>query len=96
MRITFNDSCVFVSGVTELTVVNFEAFCQQIQQALGTDRQNVDFDLASTSFIDSSGLGALVRLRRSISGDFKLIHPQPCILKLLEFSRLHAFFTVVN
>jgi anti-sigma B factor antagonist len=56
-------------------------------------------DLSDVSFIDSTGLGALVEAvtaARAGGGDLQLVVTQPHIMKLLELTGLDAVFTVVS
>ena len=55
-------------------------------------------DLKDVTFIDSSGLGALVSAlktlkRQSGSGDLRLARVQPPVISLLEIIRLNRVFT---
>jgi anti-sigma B factor antagonist len=55
-------------------------------------------DLDAVTFIDSSGLGALVSALKTIkrsngSGDVKLARVQPPVVSLLEIIRLNRVFT---
>jgi anti-sigma B factor antagonist len=60
--------------------------------------RNLVIDLKDVSFIDSSGLGALVSAlktlkRSSGSGDVRLARVQPPVISLLEIIRLNRVFT---
>ncbi len=51
----------------------------------------LDVDLAELDFIDSTGLGTIVRARQRIrahGGDLRLCHPRPSVAKVLEISGL--------
>jgi anti-sigma B factor antagonist len=59
--------------------------------------RNLVIDLKDVSFIDSSGLGALVSAlktlkRSSGSGDVRLARVQPPVISLLEIIRLNRVF----
>jgi anti-anti-sigma factor len=54
-------------------------------------------DVAGMSFIDSSGLNALVRARRvaqECASELRLRHPTPTFLQLLEITRLETVFVI--
>jgi len=60
---------------------------------------HVMFDLTNTVFADSTGLGALVRLRRITveSGQqFYVIAPQAAIAAALQMMKLDAFFNIMD
>ena len=61
------------------------------------DRQLI-LDLPSVTFIDSSGLGALVSALKRLkqvdpAGDIRLAHVQPSVMAVLEIIRLHRVFS---
>ena len=61
-------------------------------------RRNLVVDLKTVSFIDSSGLGALVSALKTLkanggNGDVRLAHVQEPVVALLEIIRLNRVFT---
>lgn len=65
------------------------------KQTLGTKK--VILNLAEVNFIDSGGLGALVRLcrvLRNARGDLILCHLSPFFSKVLHATTLHQFFRI--
>jgi anti-sigma B factor antagonist len=63
----------------------------------GGDRRLI-LDLPDVSFIDSSGLGALVSALKRLkqvdpAGDIRLAHVQPSVMAVLEIIRLHRVFS---
>lgn len=70
---------------------------QSIEQALRDEATVVLIDLSETTFIDSSGLGALVnvlKLVRSHNGRFCLCSPNPQIKMVFELSSMDQAFEV--
>ena len=54
-------------------------------------------DLSKTTFVDSSGMGTLVRLAKVVAaggGTFKLTSPTRSIARLFEISGVHSFLDV--
>jgi anti-anti-sigma factor len=65
--------------------------------ALAAPGRKIIIDLAALQFIDSSGLAALVRVRkgaRRAGGDVLLAAPQPQVLQVLAVTRLTDVFSV--
>ena len=59
------------------------------------DTKQVVLNLEQVNFLDSAGLGALVRLTRVLRrqhGDMVLCHLSPFLLRALESTALHRFF----
>ena len=55
------------------------------------------FDLSDTTFADSTGIGALIRLRRrarELGWQFFLIAPRPPVEAALKMMKLDEFFTI--
>jgi len=60
--------------------------------------RRVVFDLAGVQYIDSSGVGTLVNLKRQVErggGEVILAGPQTRVRNVLEITHLDKFFTVV-
>ncbi len=56
-------------------------------------------DMSAVSYIDSSGLSALVSVMKSVQkqeGAFALVNISDEVLTLLELTRLHEVFTIFN
>lgn len=57
----------------------------------------VTVDFRQTTFMDSSGIGALIALMRKLppqSPSIKLIHPSKSVQKLMEVCHLHRLFEI--
>lgn len=73
-------------------------FRSALLQLIDVGHDRLVVDLGDVSFIDSSGLGALVtalkalRLKRA-DGDIRLANVQPPVAALLEIIRLHRVFS---
>ncbi len=70
-------------------------FKKTVARLLEAGRVNLVVDLSSVNFLDSSGLGALVRAMttsQSEGGQTKLLKPGPQIRRLLEMTKLDSVF----
>ncbi len=88
-----------VSAPPELTAVTFTPFRESTRAAMTSAHKRLDVDLESTSFVDSSGLGALIALHKTMEarhGSMRLIHPRQSVLQLLELTRMHRMFEIVR
>ncbi len=69
-----------------------------VEKALGENPgAKVTVDFSNTTFLDSSGIGALIALSRKLPPDaprVELIHPSTTVLKLLEICHLHRLFDI--
>ncbi len=92
-----------VDGVTviELTGGFTAAVAPQVvdllQRTAGTDSAQVVVDLGGVSFIDSSGLSALVlgmKRCRERDGDLRLCRLQTPVRMIFELTRLHQAFEI--
>ena len=88
-----------LSGFGELNAGNATAFRDEARAAL-TDRQTcIEVDLSQTRFVDSSGLGALISLYKTMctrSGKIRLVNPTEPVNQLLELTRMHRLFEIAR
>ena len=100
MNIQNKDSqTTVVTGMQELVAANAAQVRDEIRAALPPTCINLDLDLSSLSFLDSSGLGALISLHktlRSRNGTVRLIKPADNIQQILELTRLHRVFEIIS
>jgi exopolysaccharide biosynthesis WecB/TagA/CpsF family protein/anti-anti-sigma factor len=74
-----------------------EAQTSQAEWMRAVENSHVMFDLADTVFVDSTGIGALIRLRRrarELGWQFFLIAPRPPVEAALKLMKLDEFFTI--
>ncbi|MGA2247044.1 MAG: WecB/TagA/CpsF family glycosyltransferase [Verrucomicrobiota bacterium] len=80
--------------------VRLDAASAQAAQAewlRAAENSHVLFDLTDTMFVDSTGMGALIRLRRrsrELGWQFFLIAPRPPVEAALKLMKLDEFFTI--
>jgi anti-sigma B factor antagonist len=99
MKMEINKDTVLVTEVKELGAANSNAFRDWVRSSLQNGQKNIDIDLSQTTFVDSSGLGALVALHKtacSRKGAVRLIAPQPSVQQVLELTRMHRIFEIVK
>jgi N-acetylglucosaminyldiphosphoundecaprenol N-acetyl-beta-D-mannosaminyltransferase len=82
----------------ELTAMNAEDFWtstrEQIDSLCSRGETHIDVDLSGLRFIDSTGLGIMLRARRYVQGPgatLRFINPQPNVRNVLRVARLDSF-----
>jgi anti-sigma B factor antagonist len=87
-----------LSGEIDIaTVSDLRAAGERAVEALGADL-GLEVDLTGVTFIDSSGLGALVAIRNAAEAaghPIALVITSPAILRLFELTGLHESFTIL-
>ena len=100
MNIQNKDSqTTVVTGLLELVAANAAQVRDEIRAALPATTVNLDLDLSALTFLDSSGLGTLISLHktlRSRNGTVRLLKPAANVQQILELTRLHRVFEIVN
>jgi len=74
-----------------------ETQTSQAEWMRAVENSHVLFDLADTVFVDSTGIGMLIRLRRrarELGWQFFLIAPRPQVMAALKMMKLDEFFTI--
>ena len=87
-----------VTGMHELTAGNAAQIRDKIRAALPAACVCLDLDLSTLTFMDSSGLGALISLHktlRSRNGKVRLLRPTASVLQILELIQLHLVFEII-
>lgn len=70
-------------------------FKDQILQLAAGGQGRVILDLAEVDFLDSSGLGALVAIRRMLGGRaLDLRSPTPPVMRVLRLTRMDMVFAI--
>ena len=96
---TLDPQTVVVTGLLELAATNASQTRDAIRAALSPACRQLDFDLAGVTFLDSSGLGALLALHKTLTlqqGRVRLLNPSPTVQQILELTRLHRVFEIVR
>jgi anti-sigma B factor antagonist len=94
---TSND--VLIIGFAEagsLEATNSPEFREKVA-ALLEGKSKVVMDLSNVTFMDSSGIGALVAISRSLSandGELRLVKLTPAVQTVFELTRLYRAFEI--
>ncbi|MCB1128802.1 MAG: STAS domain-containing protein [Verrucomicrobiae bacterium] len=83
----------------EVTAANATEVRDGVRAAITPTCRILQMDLSQTAFLDSSGLGALVGLHKTLrqqDGVLQILHPTPAVAQLLELTRLHRLFEIVE
>ena len=93
---TRDDGLCVVRAAGDIDIAAAEEFFAVVQDALGRCT-SVEVDLGDVTFIDSSGLGALVRMRKEADANqvsFGLVNVSSATDRLLQLTGLADFFDI--
>jgi anti-sigma B factor antagonist len=95
---TKNGAAVVKPAENRLDLQVAAEFRTALLQVIEAGQHRVIVDLGDVTFIDSSGLGALVSALKTLKmlkrdGDIRLANVQPPVVALLEIIRLHRVFS---
>lgn len=93
------DTVLQVSAPAELNSVTFTPFREKARASILPAHTRVDVDLGQTTFVDSSGLGALIALQKTMGarcGAVRLLNPRQNVMQLLELTRMHRIFEIAR
>jgi anti-sigma B factor antagonist len=99
MKIQPDGTTLLISGLTELNASNAGGFRDDVRAALTPQITHLDVDMSETRFLDSSGLGALIALHKTLStasGSLRILRPTATARQILELTRLHRMFEIVT
>lgn len=88
-----------VTDVRELNATTGPVFRDQVRASLKPDHKTVEVDLSDTKFVDSSGLGALIAIQKTMAqrdGGVCIVNPTPTVMQILELTRLHRLMDIVR
>lgn len=98
MNFSEQGSALRVSGIPELNAANAGSLRDQARARLKPEHTSLEIDFSGTRFIDSSGLGALIALHKTLcarQGAVRVIRPTPQVQQILELTRMHRLFEIV-
>jgi anti-sigma B factor antagonist len=99
MRVQIRGDTLTITGLKELAAANSQSFRDQVRAALTEAQRNIEIDLSEMMFIDSCGLGALISLHKTVCasrGQIRLLSPTPPVRQILELTRMHRIFEIVQ
>jgi anti-sigma B factor antagonist len=99
MKVQTRGETLAITGLKELAAANSQSFRDQVRSALTDEQKVIEIDLSQTMFVDSCGLGALISLHKTVCarhGQVRLLHPTPPVRQILELTRMHRIFEIVN
>jgi anti-sigma B factor antagonist len=99
MKIQYEAQTLTLSEIPELNAVNSPAFRDQARAALKDGVTDLHINLSQTRMVDSSGLGTLIALHKTMAtrgGVVRILQPTAMVLQILELTRLHRVFEIVK
>ena len=93
LKTTHADGHAVVEVLGELDVAAAASFRRAVGDLMGGGDRHLVVDLAATSFVDSSGLGALLwaehRLQ-AIGGEIDIVNLSPAVARIFEMAGLQT------
>ena len=99
MKIDSTDKTLTISGLTELTAANASTVRDEARARITASHSTIELDLSDVRFLDSSGLGALISLHKTMcsqNGQVRLLNPSDTAQQILELTRLHRLFEIAR
>jgi len=90
---------VVVSTAGEIDLASAPTLDGALAQVVESGRVDVVVDLTLVTFLDSSGLGVLVKYFKrvgSAGGQLRLVVTNPAVRQVLELTGLHSVFAVYD
>ena len=101
MNVLRHNRTLKFSGIGELGAANALSFRQDACAVLDPELETIEIDLSQTSFVDSSGLGALISVYKAANQlnnnggvTLRLLNPLPAVQQVIELTRLHHLFEI--
>jgi anti-sigma B factor antagonist len=87
-----------VRGISELNAANANDFRDYVIAAMAEPARTIEIDCSQLKLIDSCGLGVLISLHKACGrkGRMRLLNPVPSLQHILELTRMHRIFEIVN
>jgi anti-sigma B factor antagonist len=93
-----NFQIVKLNGEFDLNEVNY--FEEKLEEFLEEGQKNIVLDMSQLEYLDSSGIGCIVRLYRDteekLNGKLIIYQPKDFIRELFQISNLTSFLDIVD
>ena len=99
MTITVENNKLLVQGLDRLSAANGDEFKELLRRQLPAGCEVVEIDCSTISFVDSTGLGALISVHKWLapqSGKVRMVQPLPVVQQLLRLLLLDQIFEIVH
>lgn len=99
MKIYSAGPTLHVTDLNELNATTAPALRDNVRAALKPEMTAVELDMSDTKFIDSSGLGALIAIQKTMAamqGILRIVNPTNTVVQVLELTRLHRVLEIVR
>ena len=99
MKIETDGRTLTVSDITALGAVDSASFRYALSAALPSGLKQIDLDLSRASFVDCSGIGVLIGIRkaarlRNSNAIIRLINPTHLLRRLMQLTRCGELFRI--
>jgi anti-anti-sigma factor len=99
MKTFTQDDTLLVTQFKNLGADNAFLFREFVGAALNEAHRYVDVDLATSEYVDSEGLGALIATHKRLSaraGQVRLLNPKPTVEEFFRLLKLDTLFPVLR
>jgi anti-sigma B factor antagonist len=99
MKISTQGSSLRISDIPALNASTAPGLRDDARANVKSEHTSIDIDMSSTRFLDSSGLGALIALQKTMaqrSGALRIVNPSATVQQILELTRLHRVLEIVH
>lgn len=88
--------CTVKAPAPRLNLENSDAFKSDVRSRMSQECKRISVDMSETEFVDSSGIGALVALRKAVGpeGTVTLSQPTDYVRRVLKLTRMESVFEV--
>lgn len=90
---------VHITAPAELCATTARLWRERLAREIREHDEEVCIDMQNTRFIDSSGLGVLISMNKTLrarGGVLKILNPAPAVTQLIELTRLHRVLEIVH